>query len=116
MNIIQKLTKDIKRLNAHANALGIKPESSSTDYTYEEIQQILAIAEWAEKAAKELCYDTPLVDWRSGSKRLSEQIEGQDAIGYEWSYWHKMQDSGRAAGERIVALFDEYRKLTERSE
>ena len=73
------------------------------------------LEEWAHKAAQELASHTTLVDWRANSKRLSEQIEGSDAIGYEWSFWHKQQDAGRAAKERITMLFDEYRKLTDRS-
>lgn len=78
----------------------------------EESQQIDPIREWAERAAQELANLTTLVDWQSDSKRLSEQIDGSDAIGYEWSYWHKKQDEGRAAGERIVTLFDEFKKLS----
>jgi hypothetical protein len=112
MNIIQKSQADIKRLTNYAAALSIKPESCSTDYTFEEIKQIVALGEWAEMAAQELASLTTLVDWRSNSKRLCEQIEGSDAIGYEWSYWHKQQDEGRAASERIVMLFDEFKKLS----
>lgn len=112
MNIIQKSQAHIKRLTALASALNIKPESCSTDYSLEEIQQVVALGEWAEKAAQELASLTTLVDWQSNSKRLCEQIEGSDAIGYEWSYWHKKQDEGRAAGERIVMLFDEFKKLS----
>lgn len=78
----------------------------------EEGQQINPLREWAGKAAQELANLTTLVDWRSNSKRLCEQIEGSDAIGYEWSYWHKKQDEGRAAGERIVILFDEFKKIS----
>lgn len=70
------------------------------------------LEEWAHKAAQELASHATLVDWRANSKRLGEQIEGSDAIGYEWVFWHKQQDEGRAAGERIVTLFDEYRKIT----
>lgn len=70
------------------------------------------LEEWAHRAAQELASHSTIVDWRSNSKRLCEQIEGSDAIGYEWSFWHKRQDEGRAAGERVIALFDEYRKIT----
>jgi hypothetical protein len=73
------------------------------------------LEEWAHRAAQELATHATLVDWRANSKRLCEQIDGSDAIGYEWQYWHKQQDEGRAAGERINALFDEYRKLTDRA-
>lgn len=73
------------------------------------------LEEWAHKAAQELVSHTTLVDWHANSKRLSEQIEGSDAIGYEWCFWHKQHNKGRAAKERITMLFDEYRKLTDRS-
>jgi len=70
------------------------------------------LEQWAHKAAEELANHITLVDWHSNSKRLCEQIEGSDAIGYEWRFWHVQRDEGRTASERIVALFDEYRKLT----
>lgn len=69
------------------------------------------LEQWAHKAAEELANHITLVDWRSNSKRLCEQIDGMDAIGYEWRFWHVQQDEGRAAGERIVTLFDEYCKI-----
>ena len=72
----------------------------------------ILLEQWAHKAAQELASHTSLVDWRENSKRMSEQINGCDAIGYEWNYWHKQQDEGRAAKERIIALFDEYQKIT----
>lgn len=112
MNILKKSHAHLKRITNRANQLGASPESFSTDYTVEEIQQVVAMGEWAEKAAQELASLTTLVDWQSNSKRLSEQIEGSDAIGYEWSYWHKKQDEGRATSERIVTLFDEFKKLS----
>lgn len=56
------------------------------------------------------------MDWHANSKRLCEQIEGSDAIGYEWVYWHKQHDEGQGAKQRTVALFDEYRKLTDRAQ
>lgn len=72
------------------------------------------LEQWAHKAAQELASHTTIVDWYSGSKRLEEvQIAGNDAIAYEWKHWHRQHDEGRAAGERIVMLFDEYRKLTQ---
>lgn len=116
MNIIEKYKKHISRFHKHANALGIDPESCSTELGYKEIEQVITILEWAEKAAAELASHTTLVDWYSNSKELSEQVDGNNAIGYEWCFWHTQQDEGRAAGERIVTLFDEYRALTERSE
>jgi hypothetical protein len=67
---------------------------------------------WAHKAAKELAGHTGLVDWRAKSKRLNEQIEGRDAIGYEWAFWHRQQDEGKAAQERIASLLEEYHKIT----
>lgn len=112
MNILQKSQNHIKRLAAHTDQLGVNPEWPSTDYSLAEIRQIVSLGEWAEKAAQELAELTTLVDWQSNSKRLCEQIDGSDAIGYEWSYWHKKQDGGRAAGERIVTLFDEFKKLS----
>lgn len=70
------------------------------------------LEEWAHKAAQELASHTMLVDWLSGSKRLEEtQINGNPAIGYEWHHWHRQFSEGKAAGERIVALFDEYRAI-----
>lgn len=116
MTPIEKYKNHISRFHKHANALGIDPESCSTDLGYKEIERVISILEWAEKAAAELASHTTLVDWRANSKRLNEQIDGSDAIGYEWSFWHTQQDKGRAASERIATLFDEYRNLTDRSE
>jgi hypothetical protein len=73
------------------------------------------LEEWAHKAAQELVSHTPLVDWHTNSKRLCEQIEGSDAIGYEWTFWHQQNDAGKAAAERLVILFDEFRAITERN-
>ena len=74
------------------------------------------LEQWAHKAAQELASHATIVDWCSGSRRLEQvQIDGNDAIGYEWKHWHRQHDEGRAAGERINMLFDEYRKLTDRS-
>ena len=74
------------------------------------------LEEWAHRAAQELAQITTLVDWRSESKRIIRGPGEWDMIGYEWEHWHKQQDEGRAAGERIVMLFDEYRKLTDRAQ